>query len=124
MLYRLCCVQGGQNVNKVETKADVRFHVDDAKWLDDHTKQRLKSMYAGSMNKEGELIVTSQRHRTQESNLSDALGKLHDMVLAAAAIPAERHLKTDLSEETKRNYRDDKRRRSDVKARRRGSWDD
>jgi hypothetical protein len=55
---------GGQNVNKLNTKAEVRFHVPSADWLDDHTKQRLMLMSAGQVTKDGDLIIVSQRHRT------------------------------------------------------------
>jgi hypothetical protein len=55
---------GGQNVNKVNTKAEIRFHVPSADWLDDHTKQRLMLMNAGAVTKDGDIIITSQRHRT------------------------------------------------------------
>jgi protein subunit release factor B len=55
---------GGQNVNKLNTKAEIRFHVATAAWMDDHTKQRLMLMNGGSVTKDGELVITSQRHRT------------------------------------------------------------
>lgn len=118
--------QGGQNVNKVNTKAEIRFHIDSADWLDTHTKGRLRELFGGSVTKEGEIVVTSQRTRSQESNLEDAIAKLEEMVTEAAAIPAVRELKTDVGEHTKERYKDDKKRRSDVKASRRkgGGWDD
>jgi peptidyl-tRNA hydrolase ICT1 len=51
---------GGQNVNKVNSKADVRFHVDSADWISPEVRERLKTSYAHFINKEGELIVQSQ----------------------------------------------------------------
>lgn len=115
---------GGQNVNKVNTKATLRFNVVTADWMDDHTKKRLRALFASSMTKEGELLVTSQRHRTQEANLEDAFEKLEEMVLEAAQIPAERNMRTGLTEHAKENRRDEKRHRSEVKARRNGRNDD
>jgi peptidyl-tRNA hydrolase ICT1 len=114
---------GGQNVNKLNTKAELRFHVEDADWLDNHTKARLLTLFRGFVNTAGQLIVTSQRHRTQESNLEDAYEKLRGMVAEAAEVPRVRHTRTGLSELTKKEYRDDKRHRAGVKARRKAQPD-
>ena len=50
---------GGQNVNKVNTKVDLRFNIADADWLTDDTKDRLRELYAGHINKSDEMIVVS-----------------------------------------------------------------
>lgn len=117
-------MQGGQNVNKVNTKAEVRFVVDAADWLDDHTKERLKVLARGAINGEGELIVASQKLRTQSGNLEDAISKLEALIAVAATIPKVRELKAELSEHAKAGWRDDKRRRGDVKSRRGGGGRD
>ena len=54
---------GGQNVNKLNTKAELRFHVYSADWLSDDVKGRLHAQQANKINNEGELLVTSQEHR-------------------------------------------------------------
>lgn len=54
---------GGQNVNKVNSKADVRVSLVSAKWLTDETIQRAKELYPNNINKEGELFVNSQSTR-------------------------------------------------------------
>ena len=117
---------GGQNVNKVSTKAELRFHVESAGWMDEHTRSRLCQLYAGFVTREGEFIVTSQRHRTQEANLEDAFQKLQRMVLLAAAVPKVRSQRTGLSELAKAEWREEKRRHAEVKARRssRLHWDE
>lgn len=93
--------------------------------MDDYVKQRVQELHAGSMTKEGHLVVVSQRHRTQEANLKDAIDKLEAMLVEAATIPKLRELKTDPTEQAKRTWIDEKRRRSEVKARRRGGrWGD
>lgn len=51
---------GGQNVNKVNTKADVRISLLAAKWLSEEAVQRAQELYPNSINKEGELFVSSQ----------------------------------------------------------------
>ena len=50
----------GQNVNKVNSKADGRFHIDSADWITAEAKSRLKQIFAHHINKEGELVVQSQ----------------------------------------------------------------
>jgi len=54
---------GGQNVNKVNTKADVRVSLLSAKWLSEETIERAKELFPNSINKEGELFVSSQSER-------------------------------------------------------------
>ena len=116
---------GGQNVNKLNTKAEVRFRLADAAWLAPDARARLAEMWPSHVTTEGEVFVSSQRHRTQEANLEDALEKLEAMVAKAAATPKVRQLRTNLSELTKKTYREDKRRHSELKQTRgsRPTWD-
>jgi peptidyl-tRNA hydrolase ICT1 len=113
---------GGQNVNKLNTKAEVRFHLQSAAWMDPIVRARFAELHGASLNGEGEVWVTSQRHRTQESNLNDALEKLKGMVLKAAYVPKVRMQRTGLSELTKQERVSDKRHRGGVKERRKGSF--
>ena len=46
---------GGQNVNKVSTKADVRFNLGEAQWLPDDIKHRFRELFVNKMNSEGEV---------------------------------------------------------------------
>ena len=116
---------GGQNVNKLNTKAEVRFVLAEADWMPPEVQERFAELYSGSLNNEGEVYVTSQRHRTQERNLADALEKLTHMVRKAATVPKVRQLRTALSELSKAGYREDKRHQSAVKQKRKGpSWDE
>jgi peptidyl-tRNA hydrolase ICT1 len=116
---------GGQNVNKVSTKAEVRFALGDASWLAPSVRARVAALFPGAVSAAGDVFVSSQRHRTQEANLADALAKLTSMVTRAAAVPKVRATRTALSELTKASYRDDKRARSAIKSARRGpSFDD
>lgn len=54
---------GGQNVNKLNTKAELRFNVDDAGWIPADMRMRFAEQQATKINKERELIITSQEHR-------------------------------------------------------------
>lgn len=116
---------GGQNVNKLNTKAEVRFVVAEALWLEPEVRARLWELHGGTAGtRDGELVVTSQRHRTQAGNLTDALAKLRDMVIAAARTPAVREMRAEVAEPTKAAWREQKRRRSEVKTARRGAGHD
>lgn len=55
---------GGQNVNKLNTKAEVRFNIPSADWLSADIRDRLQQYYPNKITKDGDLIVTSQEHRS------------------------------------------------------------
>ncbi|KAK3837224.1 MAG: hypothetical protein JOS17DRAFT_840186 [Linnemannia elongata] len=78
---------GGQNVNKVNTKVDMRFIVDDALWLPEYVRDRLKSEESNRVNKNGEYVLTSDRKRTQMANLDDCMDKLHEILHKMAELP-------------------------------------
>ena len=78
---------GGQNVNKVSTKADVRFEVFGANWLPLEARERLAKQQATRINKFGELVVQSDAQRTQRQNLRDAIEKVQVMVDEACIEP-------------------------------------
>ncbi|EDV19395.1 uncharacterized protein TRIADDRAFT_17765, partial [Trichoplax adhaerens] len=71
---------GGQNVNKVNTKVDVRFHVDSMEWIPEWVKQRLCQLEKKRINKEGQLVISSTKFRSQKLNLDDAIQKLEDII--------------------------------------------
>lgn len=75
---------GGQNVNKVSTKADIRFNVIQCKWMSQELKQALLHREAGRISKQGELRISSQVTRSQSDNLKDALQRLQSMIEEAA----------------------------------------
>ena len=114
---------GGQNVNKVSTKAELRFLLAEASWMSEGVRARLAALFPAHVNAQGEVFVTSQRHRTQEGNLEDALEKLTLMVRKASAVPRVRQLRTNLSELTKNAYREEKRHRAEVKSHRKAPRD-
>ena len=55
---------GGQNVNKVNTKVEIRFDINQAPWLPEDVALRLKEQRPQNITKDGEFIVVSQEHRT------------------------------------------------------------
>lgn len=110
---------GGQNVNKVNTKADLRFHVMEATWLPLEVRERLQQQQANRISKEGYLSLQSQEYRTQAQNKKAALSKLKEMILQAYPRPKQRKMRKGLSKGAKERRKEDKRKRSQVKANRR-----
>lgn len=78
---------GGQNVNKVNTKVDMRFNVKDAYWLSDRIREKIVQMEKNRINKDGELVISSTKTRTQKGNIEDALAKLQVIIDAASYVP-------------------------------------
>ncbi|KAG6478519.1 hypothetical protein ZIOFF_061962 [Zingiber officinale] len=78
---------GGQNVNKVNTKVDMRFNVKKADWLSERIRERILQMEKNRINKDGELVISSTKTRTQKGNIEDALEKLQAIIDAASYVP-------------------------------------
>uniref|UniRef100_A0A8C6SH35 Large ribosomal subunit protein mL62 n=1 Tax=Neogobius melanostomus TaxID=47308 RepID=A0A8C6SH35_9GOBI len=80
---------GGQHVNKVNTKAEVRFHVHTADWIPEDVKRNMVEKNKNRINKSGELLVTSELSRSQHRNLSDCIQKISDIIAEASEKPYE-----------------------------------
>ncbi|KAK1374748.1 Peptidyl-tRNA hydrolase ICT [Heracleum sosnowskyi] len=80
---------GGQNVNKVNSKVDMRFNVKDAQWLSDRVRERIMHVEKNRINKDGEIVISSTKTRTQKGNIEDALGKLQAIIDAASYVPPQ-----------------------------------
>ena len=109
---------GGQNVNKVASKAVLRWHLAGSPSVPEDVKVRLRSQQRRRITTEGDLLLTSQRYRDQERNKQDCLDKLREMVLRAATPPAPRK-KTKPSRGAREARLRAKKHRSGVKAARR-----
>ena len=81
---------GGQNVNKVNTKATLRWDVTASPSLPDGVRERFLSRYPRRITREGELVLTSQRYRDQGRNTADCLEKLRALLLEVAVAPRRR----------------------------------
>lgn len=103
---------GGQNVNKVETKVELRFHLDSASWIPSEVRQRLKSNESNRINSEGYMTVTSQEYRTQVQNRKDALRKLEEILRNSWARPKVRKMRKGLSKKAKENRLENKKKQS------------
>ena len=81
---------GGQNVNKVNTKATLRWPVAHSPSLPEGVRSRFLKAYHRRITLEGELVLTSQRFRDQGRNVADCLEKLREMLAAVAVAPKVR----------------------------------
>ena len=81
---------GGQNVNKVASKVDVRVDLDAIEGLTDRARERLRTLARHRLDAEGRLQVTSQATRDQSRNLEDARDKILALVKAALVEPKRR----------------------------------
>lgn len=81
---------GGQNVNKVETAVQLRFDVRRSPSLPEAVRERLERLAGRRLTRDGVLVITAQRYRTQERNREDALARLIALVRQAAEPPVPR----------------------------------
>ena len=114
---------GGQNVNKVASKVELRVALACVEGLNERTGARLRALAGGRLTDGGELVITSTKTRDQGRNLADALAKLQALLQAAQALPRPRHATRPTRGSVERRL-SAKQRRSDAKAARRCSSDD
>ena len=81
---------GGQNVNKVASKVELKVDLNLIRGIDAASRRRLHHLVAKRLNSEGMLVVTSQRSRDQHHNLQDARRKIHDYIAKAIHPPKKR----------------------------------
>ena len=81
---------GGQNVNKVSSKVELRADLGRIAGLHPAALARLRALASGRLDAEGRLLVISQRTRDQRANLEDALDKVRALVLRALEEPTRR----------------------------------
>lgn len=81
---------GGQNINKVNSKATLYWNIEDSLSCPEAVKERFKKRYSQTITSEGIVQIVSQRHRTQKANIDDCIEKLHALLLSVAHPPKER----------------------------------
>jgi ribosome-associated protein len=109
---------GGQNVNKVATKVEIRFRLEDADWMPPHVRARLAAAHRGNLTTEGEFFLTSSAHRTRRANEEAAFERLAEWITEAAA-PIKRRKATKPTRSSDRRRLDGKKRDSAKKSERR-----
>jgi ribosome-associated protein len=106
---------GGQNVNKLSTAVQLRFDVRHSPSLPHDVRARLERLAGRRLTRDGVLVITAQRHRTQERNRDDARTRLVELIRAAAVRPTPRRAtKPTFSSKVRRL--EGKKRRGGIKA--------
>lgn len=105
---------GGQNVNKVATKAQLRFDIGASASLSDYQKRIIRRELATRITKDDQLLVTCWRHRSQAANREGAIERFQAL-LADALRPVKKRRPTKPSRGSKERRLADKRKRSDIK---------
>lgn len=114
---------GGQNVNKVASKVELRVHVACIEGLTEGACSRLRTLAGARMTAGGELVLTSTKTRDQVRNLDDVLVKLQELLKAAQVQPRPRRATRPSRGSVERRLAG-KQRRSATKAGRRCETDD
>jgi ribosome-associated protein len=109
---------GGQNVNKVATKAELRFDVRNSSLLTDEERAILETTLATKLTTEGELVLTHQTERTQLANKEKVTNKFLRLV-EKAFIPAKTRRATRPSKAAVAERITEKKRKGDIKSNRR-----
>jgi ribosome-associated protein len=109
---------GGQNVNKVASKVELRFDFERSKVLGEETKARLRTMAQSRLDADGNILIVSQATRDRQRNLDDARAKLGELLSRASQRPKRRR-PTRPSRAAKETRLEDKRHHSERKRDRR-----
>ena len=114
---------GGQNVNKLNTKAELWVSLAAIGGLSDAARGRLRRLAGRRLTASGEIHLTAETERSQEGNRTAVLERLRQLLLQALHEPKPRR-KTRPSKASKRRRLEAKRKRSEVKSQRRGTKGD
>ena len=114
---------GGQNVNKVASKAVLRFNLRDSPSLPEAARARALTQLASRLTIAGELVLSSNVYRDQPRNRAAVLERLRQLLAAAVTVP-KRRVKTKPSGAARERRLAEKKARSRLKRERAGSQDD
>ena len=115
---------GGQNVNKVNSKAILRWNFLASVGISLAVRERFLERFGSKLTKLGEIVISSDRYRDQTQNQADCIEKLRLMLTAVAVAPKPRK-KTRPTFSSKTKRKESKRQRGQIKKNRRPpSWED
>ena len=105
---------GGQNVNKVNSKAVLKWNVTASGSLPDDIKSRFFQRFGQRVNQAGEIVLASDRYRDQPRNVADCYEKMRQLIQAVLVAPRKR-IKTRPSKASKERRLQQKRHTSQRK---------
>lgn len=109
--------KGGQHVNKTESKVELIFHVNNSELLTEDQKTILLERWTNKMDSEGYFHLTEEGDRSQIKNKEELIRKFYAL-LKSALRPVKKRKTTKVPKAVKAKRREDKSRRSDIKANR------
>ena len=109
---------GGQNVNKLTTRATLWFQVSDSPCLSDVEKEKLAEVLSSRIGADGRMRVTSMRHRTQAANRRACIERFYELV-ARSLVPVKHRRKTRIPRSVSRRRLEGKQRTGTTKRLRR-----
>jgi ribosome-associated protein len=108
---------GGQNVNKVNSKVELRFHIASSQLLSDREKHLLLNKLKNKLSLNGELILTAQTERSQLKNKQAVLERFY-LLLASALTPAKKRKPTKRTKASVERRLNSKKKQSEKKSNR------
>jgi ribosome-associated protein len=105
---------GGQNVNKVNSKAVLRWNVQATESLRTDIKARFLASFASRITQAGDVLISSDKYRDQARNIADCYDKLRQLIQASLVAPKPRR-KTRPSRSSVENRLASKRQKSQQK---------
>jgi ribosome-associated protein len=109
---------GGQNVNRTNSAAILRWNLFNSGIFDDQKKERLAQKLRSRLTESGEILIRSDIHRDQDQNRSECIKKLHELLIKALFIPKKR-VATKPTKSSKIKRLDTKKRDAQIKGLRR-----
>ena len=106
---------GGQNVNKVSSKVELRFNYLNSAWLDEEEKALIASKLVNKINNLGEIVLTAQTDRSQLKNKEIVIEKFYSL-LEKALTPQKKRHKTKPTKNSVEKRLESKRVRASIKA--------
>jgi len=110
---------GGQNVNKVSSKVELRFNIWSSALLEEQEKAIIAEKLTNKINKEGELVLVAQTDRSQLKNKEKVIEKFYHL-LEKALLPPKKRYKTSPTKASVEKRLESKRVKSTIKASRKG----
>jgi ribosome-associated protein len=114
---------GGQNVNKLNTKAVLRWPITASPSLPEDVRQRFLTQFRSRITSEGDFVLASQQFREQRRNVEDCVEKLRAMLASVAVAPRKRKRTKPSRGSIERRLQAKRKLAHKKQERRRGAWD-